>query len=84
MAAAWYGDMVALVAADVVRGGGGNSSGGRQRQWRQQRERAAGAQRESMYVFFLQIHFLHSFLCRSHTDQIPDGLLGKVPAEQES
>ena len=71
------GDMAALAAADVVRGGGGNSSGGRQRRRRPQRERAAGAQRERMYVFFskfisyvafyvgpIQTGFLMAFLAR--------------------
>ena len=42
------------------------------------------AQREITYVFFLQIHYLRRFLCRPHTDRIPDGLPAKVPAEQES
>jgi hypothetical protein len=39
---------------------------------------------EGEYVCFLQIHFLRSFLRRPHTDRIPDGLPGKVPAEQKS
>jgi hypothetical protein len=73
--------MAAVAAADAARGGGGNSSGSQQRQRRQQRERAAGAQRERMYIF-LQIHFLRSFLRSPHTDRIPDGLPGKVPAEE--
>jgi len=43
-----------------------------------------GGGTEEEYVrVFLQIHFLRSFLRRSHTYRIPDDLPGKVPVEQE-
>ena len=59
--------------------------------WHLVREAAAitkgtgGGGTEGDYLcFFLQIHYLRRFLCRPHTDRIPDGLPAKVPAEQES
>ena len=45
--------------------------------------RSPGSLRRECF-FFLQIHFLRSILLRHHTDQIPDGIPAKVPADQES